>query len=455
MLSNAALDLGAGLTRSGTLTSASATSGSCSRSRSIAPLLASTLPAAGDRATAAARPRSMLDAPVGLTKKVPVALDLRDGLPPDAGRPASPTYAAPFDAHGAATDPKLAAARDDVVAAIEGTITRAFRPAFLLSAAFAAAALALALLLRPEAARVSRPLATLLALLAAAVVLVAVELGRGALGYGSGKLANPCVERTFPGGGFDAAVQRIVLDGLDGAACRLGTSREELVLSLGTGAATRRAAGAGSRSTPPCAPACSRPSTAAEARGDLPPLVAPLLRRAVETRADRQARPRRDRPARPDRLGAYAAGMTDPEQRLEELWARLDELDEDDFLARMDALAAELPPAVAAFERASAFDSTGHSDRAVPLYREALELGLDGIRRRRATIQLASSLRNLGRARRASSSCGRSASAARTSSTTPSPPSSRSPSPTPAASARPCRSRSRPWRRTCRATRGR
>jgi tetratricopeptide (TPR) repeat protein len=90
--------------------------------------------------------------------------------------------------------------------------------------------------------------------------------------------------------------------------------------------------------------------------------------------------------------------MTDPEQQLEELWERLDDLEEGEFLAAMEALAAELPPAVAAFERASAFDSTGHSDRAVPLYRDALELGLDGIRRRRATIQLASSLRNLGRA---------------------------------------------------------
>jgi hypothetical protein len=53
---------------------------------------------------------------------------------------------------------------------------------------------------------------------------------------------------------------------------------------------------------------------------------------------------------------------------------------------------------VAAFERASAQDSTGHSDLAVPLYQEALARHLDGIRRRRAVIQLASSLRNLGRA---------------------------------------------------------
>jgi thioredoxin-like negative regulator of GroEL len=88
------------------------------------------------------------------------------------------------------------------------------------------------------------------------------------------------------------------------------------------------------------------------------------------------------------------------EQRLADLWASIDEHDEDEFLRRMDELVAELPDdsAVAVFERASAYDSTGHSDLAVPLYRQALELGLDGERRRRAVIQLASSLRNLGQA---------------------------------------------------------
>lgn len=70
------------------------------------------------------------------------------------------------------------------------------------------------------------------------------------------------------------------------------------------------------------------------------------------------------------------------------------------FRDTIDALVAELPAGspVAPFERACAWDSTGHSDRAVPLYQEALERGLDGYRRRRTTIQLASSLRNIGRA---------------------------------------------------------
>ncbi|MFE2422267.1 tetratricopeptide repeat protein [Streptomyces hokutonensis] len=44
------------------------------------------------------------------------------------------------------------------------------------------------------------------------------------------------------------------------------------------------------------------------------------------------------------------------------------------------------------------FDDYGHSDQAVALYREALARGLDGYKRRRAKIQLSSSLRNIGQA---------------------------------------------------------
>jgi hypothetical protein len=88
------------------------------------------------------------------------------------------------------------------------------------------------------------------------------------------------------------------------------------------------------------------------------------------------------------------------EDRLIRLWISIDQHRPDAFAAQVDSLVAELPPesAVAAFERASAQDSTGHPDLAVPLYRSALAAGLTGLRRRRATIQLASSLRNLGNA---------------------------------------------------------
>jgi tetratricopeptide (TPR) repeat protein len=88
------------------------------------------------------------------------------------------------------------------------------------------------------------------------------------------------------------------------------------------------------------------------------------------------------------------------ETRLADLWAAFDDCPEDEFVSLMDGLTAELPPddGVAPFERAAARDATGHPDLAVPLYEESLDLDLPGERRRRAVIQLASSLRNLGRA---------------------------------------------------------
>jgi hypothetical protein len=67
----------------------------------------------------------------------------------------------------------------------------------------------------------------------AAAVLIGIELAKGALTYGESKVADPCERReAFPGEGFQATLQRIVLDGLDGAACELNTTREELVLSV-------------------------------------------------------------------------------------------------------------------------------------------------------------------------------------------------------------------------------
>jgi hypothetical protein len=95
-----------------------------------------------------------------------------------------------------------------------------------------------------------------------------------------------------------------------------------------------------------------------------------------------------------------AARMTDWDARLAAHWATLTEGREDEFVAGIDALAAEWPDddAVGLFERAAARDSTGRSDLAVPLYRRALDIGLTGERRRRAVIQLSSSLRNMGEA---------------------------------------------------------
>jgi hypothetical protein len=93
------------------------------------------------------------------------------------------------------------------------------------------------------------------------------------------------------------------------------------------------------------------------------------------------------------------------EERVAELWKALDRYEPEAFVAQLDTLVAELPPgsAIGLFERGAAQDSTGHPELAVPLYRSALEAGLVGLRRRRAAIQLASSLRNLGNAKEAAS----------------------------------------------------
>ncbi|MGW0596770.1 tetratricopeptide repeat protein [Streptomyces sp. NPDC002776] len=93
----------------------------------------------------------------------------------------------------------------------------------------------------------------------------------------------------------------------------------------------------------------------------------------------------------------------DWEDRVTAAWAGFEnyaEEEADAFRDVIDALVAELPDdsPLGPFERACAWDSTGHPDRAVPLYQEALARGLTGYRGRRAKIQLSSSLRNIGRA---------------------------------------------------------
>src|SRR5947207_14009686 len=54
----------------------------------------------------------------------------------------------------------------------------------------------------------------------------------------------------------------------------------------------------------------------------------------------------------------------------------MEDYPEDEFVKRVDALAAELPEGspVALFERAAALDSTGHSDLAVSRYQRSLDI---------------------------------------------------------------------------------
>jgi len=91
---------------------------------------------------------------------------------------------------------------------------------------------------------------------------------------------------------------------------------------------------------------------------------------------------------------------SDWERRMAAAWASFDEHDEARFLLLVEQLVGELAPddPVALFERAGSLDAVGRTALAVPLYRRALDAGLNDGRRRQAVIQLASSLRELGEA---------------------------------------------------------
>jgi hypothetical protein len=91
----------------------------------------------------------LLDAPVPLTVKLPVAGAIAQAF--ERARAGQvPDLAQPFDAHGARSDPALARTRDQLVGAVEQTITRSFRRSFFFSALLAAAAAVLSAATRRE-----------------------------------------------------------------------------------------------------------------------------------------------------------------------------------------------------------------------------------------------------------------------------------------------------------------
>ena len=204
----------------------------------IAPVLAANLQAkASDSSTAGAA--RMLEAQLPLRQKLPLAWALRKEIErtPDGE---VPDLDAVFQAQGAGRDPAVAAARDELVGTIQSILTRAFRTSFLIAALLALGAVIPLIAVagvRTSAARSGG---------AAPVARTRGRAPRRRRGgvrrrgarqredFGTYRAADPCTASTspYPGQGIDAAVQRIALSGLNGAACQLGTSREELVLSL-------------------------------------------------------------------------------------------------------------------------------------------------------------------------------------------------------------------------------
>jgi MFS family permease len=204
----------------------------------IAPVLATHLDTAAINATRATT-AEVLDADISLRTKVSLALDLRD-LVGNAPRGEVPDPSVPFNKRGAAGNANLRETRDSVVNAIRDTLTRAFRVSFVIAALFGAAA-ALAAVCLPASRAISvgsRHLDALtvgVAVIVLVGVLIAAEFRDGAKDFGTRDYVAPCDAPADPfpqGSGIDGTLQRIALSAINGAACDLHTSREDLILSL-------------------------------------------------------------------------------------------------------------------------------------------------------------------------------------------------------------------------------
>lgn len=240
-LNRHALPIGSGA-RAATLTSTARHLGLVLGLAIIAPVLASQVTAAAEVAPLPAT-KAMLDAPIDGPTKIRIALDIRDLLD-DASDGEVPDLEGVFDRNGAGDDPEIAQLHIDIERGVQGVLTRSFRDSFAVAAGFALlagvvalAAIALSSGARSSAGSIPRPwfgVAVVGTTLVAAVLLPAGAVHAGTDGFGSPGVADPCTAPPdpLPGDGFDAAAQRFVLSGLNGAACELGISREELVLSL-------------------------------------------------------------------------------------------------------------------------------------------------------------------------------------------------------------------------------
>jgi hypothetical protein len=207
----------------------------------IAPVLSTDLLAAAEQAPLPAT-TAMLDAPVGAPTKVRLALDIRDELAA-ASSSEMPDLDAVFDRHGAGDDGDVAGLQDRVETGIQAVLTRSFRSSFAIAAGFAllagviggvASAHRVRLARSRDLRRRHRSVAVLAGAVIVGVAIPATAVQAGASDFGSVTLDDPCTASPdpFPGRGLDAAAQRAVLSGLNGAACELGISREQLVLSL-------------------------------------------------------------------------------------------------------------------------------------------------------------------------------------------------------------------------------
>jgi hypothetical protein len=134
---------------------------------------------------------------------------------------------------------------------------------------------------------VKRFLPLLLALAASALV-VGVYAALGGASYEPTPVADPCVVREWRNpGDLESVLEQVALSALDGAACTLGVSREDLVLALKDEASLDDFAQQHGISRADADTAVrtglERAVGDAQAAGALPEFVASLARRAIDT----------------------------------------------------------------------------------------------------------------------------------------------------------------------------
>jgi len=128
----------------------------------------------------------------------------------------------------------------------------------------------------------------LLAAVAASVVLLVAYAALGGATYKPAPVANPCAAREWRNPhGLEAALEQVVLSALDGAACDLGVTREDLVLALRDKAALHSFATKHGISQADAEEAVHkgllRALDDADAHDALPGFVSSLARHAIET----------------------------------------------------------------------------------------------------------------------------------------------------------------------------
>ena len=127
-----------------------------------------------------------------------------------------------------------------------------------------------------------------LAAVLASAVLLAAYAALGGARYEPAPVANPCAAREWRNPrGLEATLEQVVLSALDGAACNLGVSREELVLALRDKAALHAFATKHGISQADAEEAVHkgllRALDDADAHNALPGFVSSLARHAIET----------------------------------------------------------------------------------------------------------------------------------------------------------------------------